>query len=230
MYASLENRQSMARTAAGWNFIYRSEYGRRYPCESLIVFVQRLKARGFNGRRALDVGFGTVADMLMLVEAGYDIDGLEVAENAIAKARAALDKAGVPHKLSLWEPGTPFPCESGFYDLVVSIGALHYNLDQRLVLSEMRRVLRTGGRFMTTYHGPLFHHWRHSEIVRPGVRRYTAEYPNESTRGVEFVYFERVEELEALYNASFVDVEVSHYQYRVLGQDESYWLVTGTAG
>lgn len=217
-------------TVRKWNAVYRSTYGRRYPFEPLIVFVLRLKARGFDGRRALDIGFGTVADMLMLRDSDYNIYGLEVAENALVQARAALDEASVPHELALWEPGTPFPHESEFFDLVISIGALHYNLDQRQVLAEIRRVLRKGGRFMTTYHGPLFHHWRHSEIVGPGIRRYTADYPNEATRGLQFVFFERQEGLSALYAAWFKDVEVSHYQYRVLGQDESFWLVTGTAG
>ncbi len=214
----------------GWNAVYGSNYGRRYPFEPLIVYVQRLKARGFSGKRALDIGFGTVADMAMLHEAGYELHGLEVAENAIARAGAALDAADIPHALTLWVPGTPFPRADGFFDLVTSIGALHYNLDQRPVLAELRRVLREEGRFMTVYHGPLFHYCRYTETVRPGIRRYTAGYPNETLRGLEFVAFECAGDLATLYETCFSEVEVSHYQYRVLGQDTSFWLVTGMAG
>lgn len=217
----------MSRTVRGWNAIYGATYGRCYPFEPLVVYVSRLKTRGFVGLSALDIGFGTVADMVMLHDVGYAVHGIEVAENAVTRAGLALDNAGIPHDLRLWTPGTQFPHEDHHFDLVVSIGALHYNLDQMPVLAEIQRVLRGGGRFMTTYHGPLFHYWRFSEVVRPGIRRYTDEYPNEAMRGIEFVYFDYDDEISALYSAYFDEVEVSHYQYRLLGQDTSFWLVTG---
>lgn len=213
--------------ARSWDAVYRSEYGRRYPFEPLIVYVNRLKARGFNGQHVLDIGFGTVADMLMLYEAGYEVHGLEVSENAIKRARRSLDAANIPSALTLWKSDTPFPYDSGFFDLVVSIGALHYNLDHYRVLEEMRRILRPGGRFMISYHGPLFHYWKYTEVIRSGVRRYTDEYPNETMRGLEFIFFQGKKEIEKIYGKYFSDVSVSTYRYRVLDQDTSFYLVTG---
>lgn len=219
----------MKDAARSWNAVYGSSYGRRYPFEPLVVYVQRLKARGFAGQRALDIGFGTIADMLMLHNAGYHIHGLEVAENAIARAHTMLEEAGVPNALAHWEPGVLFPYKDGLFDLVISIGALHYNINQDAVLSEMARVMRSGGRFMITYPAPGFHYWRYSEVIAPNVRRYVEGYPNKNMVGVEFMAFESEQEVQVLYDRHFDDVDVSLYHYRLLDQNTSFWLVTGTA-
>jgi SAM-dependent methyltransferase len=226
-------------TTTGWDRLYRKTegYGRRYPFEPLIVYVQRLKSPGHapdgmsdGAHRALDIGFGTIADLVMLHEAGYEVHGLEVSENAISRAESALKGVEIPYTMDLWEPGTVFPLVSNSFDLAVSIGAIHYNLDQGHVLGEIHRVLKPEGRFMTTYHGPEFYYTKFTEIVRPGVRRYTQEYPNETMRGIEFVVFDGKDDLKDLYEQHFQDVEISNYRYRLLGQLTSFWLVTGVAG
>jgi SAM-dependent methyltransferase len=220
----------MVDAATAWDEVYRNPYGRRYPFEPLVVYVHRLRDRGFAGTRALDIGFGTVADLIMLGSCGFQVIGLEVSKNAIARAERALENVGKSNRLDLWKPGTPFDYESGSFDLAIAIGSLHYNLDQPAVLSEIARVIRPGGRFMATYHGPRFHHWKDSEVVAPGRRRYGEGYGNPAMRGLEFVYFERADQVGTLYDEHFVDVEVSHYHYTLLGQEESLWLVTAAGG
>jgi SAM-dependent methyltransferase len=91
--------------------------------------------------RILDVGCGTGANLLMLSKYG-DAEGVDVSEDALEFCRArGLDKV----KLGA---GEELPYEDATFDLVTAFDVVEHMDDDLAGLTEMRRVLRPGGRVL----------------------------------------------------------------------------------
>lgn len=91
--------------------------------------------------RILDVGCGTGANLLLLSQYG-DAEGVDVSEDALAFCRErGLEKV----KLG---SGEALPYDDGTFDLVTALDVVEHMDDDLAGLSEMRRVLRPGGRVL----------------------------------------------------------------------------------
>ena len=91
--------------------------------------------------RILDVGCGTGANLLLLSKYGQ-AEGVDVSEDALAFCRArGLDKVRLG-------AGEELPYEDGTFDLVTAFDVVEHMDDDLAGLSEMRRVLRPGGRVL----------------------------------------------------------------------------------
>jgi len=91
--------------------------------------------------RILDVGCGTGANLLMLLEYG-DAEGVDISEDALAFCRErGLDKVRLG-------AGEQLPYDDGTFDLVTALDVVEHMDDDLAGLREMRRVLRPGGRVL----------------------------------------------------------------------------------
>ena len=91
--------------------------------------------------RILDVGCGTGANLLLLSKYG-DAEGVDISEDALAFCR----ERGL-NKVRLGE-AEKLPYEDGTFDLVTALDVVEHLDDDCAGLTEMRRVLRPGGRVL----------------------------------------------------------------------------------
>jgi len=117
------------------------------PAPHLVAFVQALPAV----ERALDLGCGDgrLGQSLHAKElVAADVSGV-----ALERARRRLPAA----ELAQLEPDAPLPFDESSFDLVLCAETLEHVRDVQLLLSEVRRVLRPGGRLAVTTpaHGRL---------------------------------------------------------------------------
>ncbi len=98
------------------------------------------------GDRALDLGCGAGEFTAALAEAGAEAIGADVAEAALARARAR--NPGVEFRRVPFDG--PLPFEDGSFDLVWSSEVIEHVADTARWLSEVRRVLVPGGRLLLT--------------------------------------------------------------------------------
>jgi SAM-dependent methyltransferase len=91
--------------------------------------------------RILDVGCGTGANLILLSKYG-DADGVDISEDALAFCRErGLDKVTLG-------AGEELPYEDNTFDLVTALDVVEHMDDDLAGLTEMRRVLRPGGRVL----------------------------------------------------------------------------------
>jgi SAM-dependent methyltransferase len=103
-----------------------------------------LLAEARPGERVLDLGCGAGRFVRALAEAGADPVGVELAEGALERARRNVPGA------DLRLMGDGIPLEDASVDLVWCSEVLEHVPDTAGLLSEARRVLRTGGRLLVT--------------------------------------------------------------------------------
>jgi ubiquinone/menaquinone biosynthesis C-methylase UbiE len=102
--------------------------------------------------RALDLGVGD-GRVATAIRATH-LTGADVSQVALDRARTRLPDA----ELVLLEPDEPLPFADNEFDLVSCIETLEHVRDVQLALSEIRRVLRPGGRLAVTT--PAASRWR----------------------------------------------------------------------
>ena len=105
-----------------------------------------LLAEVARGERVLDLGCGAGRFVAALRDAGSDPVGVELAEAALERARRNVPGAEL-HRIA---PDGAIPLEDASVDLVWCSEVLEHVPDTASLLSEARRVLRTGGRLLVT--------------------------------------------------------------------------------
>ena len=118
------------------------------PPAHIAEFVARLAP----SERALDVGIGD-GRVAALVQTRY-LTGVDVSQVALDRARARLPEAD----LELVEPDEELPFADNVFDLATCIETVEHVRDVQLLLSEIRRVLRPGGRLAIST--PASSRWR----------------------------------------------------------------------
>jgi ubiquinone/menaquinone biosynthesis C-methylase UbiE len=98
------------------------------------------------GDRALDLGCGAGAFTGVLAAAGATPTGVDVAEAALRRARAAHPEL----EFRLTPVDGPLPFEDRVFDLVWASEVIEHIADTAAWLSEVRRVLAPGGRLLIT--------------------------------------------------------------------------------
>ncbi len=113
-----------------------------------------LLARVPAGARVLDVGCGEGRFTTALAWAGREAVGIDVAQEPLRRARA---REGEALDLRLVPAEGPWPLQDTSFDAVWAGEVLEHVADTAGWLSEVRRVLRSGGALVlsTPAHGPL---------------------------------------------------------------------------
>ncbi|GLY69588.1 methyltransferase [Amycolatopsis taiwanensis] len=103
------------------------------------------------GRQILDAGCGSGPLFAALRDRGATVTGIDASAGMLEVARRRLGPDADLRVADLADP-LPFPDDS-FDDVIASL-VLHYLRDWGPTLTEMRRVLRTGGRLIASVNHP----------------------------------------------------------------------------
>jgi ubiquinone/menaquinone biosynthesis C-methylase UbiE len=162
-------------------------------------------ARPQPGEHVLDLacGTGVVARRIApLVVPGGSIEGLDLSDQMLVVARDAARREGAACAFSQGNMER-LPYETGAYDLVTCQQGLQFVGDRAAAVSEMRRVLRHGGRAVVSCWSAIEHHPL-SLAIAPLIERATGQ-PH---MDVPFS-LSRVEELRVLFAAAgFLEIAI----------------------
>ncbi len=121
----------------------------------LVRYLDELPAEGRNVLE-IGLGFGTVGQVLATRGARYH--GADIAEGPVAMMRDRLRWLGRRDEGTVVEASAlDLPWEDGTFDVVVSIGCLHHTGDLPRAVTEVHRVLASGGlAFVMLYNAHSF--------------------------------------------------------------------------
>ena len=174
-----------------WASFYSTGIGNLFPDENLVRIVRGRYAEIPRSGKALDIGFGRGANLVMLAQTGYEAHGLEVSEESVNAARELATQGDVQLHVGLLT-GTALPYPDAFFDLVVSWNAVYYYGNRSLVgqaIEEMRRVLRPGGvLLMSIIHPSSFMNRQLTEDLGDGAHRIDRESPYDNRFGLEIFW------------------------------------------
>lgn len=103
------------------------------------------------GERVLDLGCGDGAFAAELTAVGAEVVAADVARGALTRAERRAPQAALVHL----DEREPLPFAENEFDVVWAGETIEHVVDPVMLLAEVRRVLRVGGRLLLTtpYHG-----------------------------------------------------------------------------
>jgi len=110
----------------------------------------KLDRTAYPGARILDLGFGDGRNMPLLHDLGFEIYGVEIAEDICRLTRSRMERLGVPVQLATGS-NSHIPFGDAAFDILLACHSCYYvSPGESFVdnLREITRVLRPGGRFI----------------------------------------------------------------------------------
>jgi SAM-dependent methyltransferase len=132
------------------------------------------------GRRILDAGCGSGPLFAALRDRGAIVTGFDKSAGMLEQARRRL---GDDADLQVAELGSPLPFPDGTFDDVTASLVLHYLEDWGPALTELRRVLKPGGRLIASVDHPFAITLRNREWGREDDYFATTNFTAEWTAG-----------------------------------------------
>ena len=183
--------QAVLAGSTQWGAFYGSGRGNMHPDENLVRLVKGAYAEIPRSGRMLDVGFGRGANLLLFARSGFQAHGLEVSQESVEAAKDLAAQAGVTLNVGLLE-GTRLPYPDGYFDIVLSWGAVYYYGNRTLVAEAIRdfhRVLRPGGvLLLCVIHPNSFMARRLTEDLGDGAHQIDRESPHDNRYGMRIFY------------------------------------------
>lgn len=113
----------------------------------------------YEGKRLLEVGFGTGTDLLQFARGGAQVTGIDLTPRSIEIARRRFEVYGLTGDFAIGDgESLSFPDSS--FDVVYSFGVLHHTPDTARAIQELYRVLKPGGKaIVMLYHRGSLYYW-----------------------------------------------------------------------
>lgn len=160
-----------------------------------------------NGKTALDVGCGGGILAEEFAAAGFSVTGIDPSENSIRTAKNHAKQNGLNIH---YETGTaeklPYPDNS--FDVVYCCDVLEHVRDLNKAISEISRVLKSGGVFFfdTINRTPLskliiiklWQEWKSTALVQPGLHVYEMFIKPNELKEISFAYGMEVKQLKGM--------------------------------
>lgn len=151
--------------------------------------VLRLLAAG-PGERILDIGCGNGRDVLPMIAQGASVVGVDVSEGMVAEALRVLSASGIENVSLQVGDATQLDFADGEFDKILCSEVIEHIPDASKALSEMRRVLKPGGKLVLSTPNPRSFYGFERYVVWEKLLRRKWNHPFDNWR--------RMDELAAL--------------------------------
>ena len=132
-----------------------AEYEFRKAAGSYVKAVDEIG--GVEGKTVLDFGCGWGGETAWLAQRGArHVVGCDISATSLAEARRFQERQRIVNVEFVPCVADAIPLEDSRFDAVLSTNVFEHVMNVPAMLGEIRRVLRPGGSFVTTF-GPLFH-------------------------------------------------------------------------
>jgi SAM-dependent methyltransferase len=183
----------------------------KYPNEAMLkVFYGDYLKTKFEIKekmKVLDIGCGFGQNLLPFLDKGCECYGVEVSED-ICKITQKIMKSKNNKGTIVHGDNRNIPFEDGFFDVIVSVNALHYEPTEAKInqaLSEFSRVLKKDGMLYLSTVGPEHTIYRKAKSL--GHHQYQIQ--NYDFRdGENYFYFDNLKYLDFYMSQFFEDVEL----------------------
>ena len=202
-----------------WNELFTQEEFRwKDPNEYVVALVPRLRERG--ARRVLDLGCGAGRHTIYLAREGFEVCGLDIAENGLAHTRKWLARENLSAELKQGDIAQ-IPSPDRFFDAVISIYVIYHKTytEMQGVVAEIHRVLKRGGSALVSLQSKRGWRYRHGKEIEPDT--FVTDVGGDA--GIPHHYSD-LTEIEKLFER-FVVRRIELEEHLEEGKRHSHWQV-----
>ena len=216
--------------------------GIRYPTEALVVYVSNLRKNknnyfadqgkeysannNFHGN-ALDLGFGSISNLLMLRDKGFSCYGAEVSDEAVKRGRFILKKKNITDiKLKTFRK-SKLKYKKNFFDIISGMQCIYYNLNlKKFIDEEIYRILKPQGKFIFSFFSKDHSYLKWSSKYKKNIFYFNKLHPNKRLYGSKYYFVKDKKKLIKLFN-KFKKVKVFKTTSNQTHIKENWWYIVG---
>ncbi len=236
-------------TSLIWNKYYQDFedgdwLGNQYPNEFLVRYVSNLRKKNdiknyFNDKgeeielkknfkgKALEIGFGGLANLLMLSAKGFDSTGIEVSENSVKRSNTYIKKKKIKKIKTLkWDKNSKISFKDNTFDLVIGLQCIYYNTDIKYVIQEVRRILKKDGNFIFSFFSNKHGYMNYIDHVDKNIIKWSSKHPNKRIVDSEHYHVKSKAHLLKLFS-DFKSKKVFTFETDQLPIFQSWWYING---
>lgn len=146
-----QNISEPATAKNAWREVFRND-GEVFPkpLEDMLKVEKMFEERGV--KKVLDLGCGSGRHTVYLAEHGFDVSGIDDAQEGIEITKTKLEAKKLKADLKLGDIYEKLPYQDGSFDAIVSTQTMHHNKIEKIreLIKEMERVLTPGGMIFIT--------------------------------------------------------------------------------
>jgi len=187
---------------SSWEAKYQSGHSQRYPWDAVVTFVFRNAPKGVPRDRVgiVEIGSGNASNLWFAAREGFRVAGIDGSATAVAAARERFAKEGLAGTFEVGDFTKPLPWPDASFDLAIDRASLTCcgDADMAAALAEIWRILKPGGRLLTTVYGDTHFSRSTGRTLANGL---TVDMRGGSAVGIPALRFYSHIELEALFAA-----------------------------
>ena len=209
-----------------WNWSILEQEDREFwlsPSGDVFEFALHLSRCG--QKKVYDLGCGLGRHLFFLIEMGFDVYGSDYSLDAVKEVNQRLEEMEYPHRVK-HESMTEISEPDGFYDAVISYNVVYhaYLADMTKALSNIYRILKSGGSLLITFQSIESPIYNKEEEVEPGTIIKKAE----PEIGIPHHLVDRDEITELLSGYRIEDLKYVEHEYDAMRGKGCHFVVTAT--
>lgn len=162
-----------------WNKVYREKIDKYKYYNVVLPHEDISKVERFFRKnkvsRVLDLGCGVGRNMIPLIEKGYSLSGIDIAEDGVRKLETILEEKKLKADLYIGNILKKLPFDNNYFDAIISVQVLQHGTEGQILntISEIKRIIRPKGFIFITLCGRISNgHIRHclvktAKIIAP---------------------------------------------------------------
>ena len=216
--------------------------GIRYPTEALVIFISNLRKNkknyyddqgkeysqnnNFKGK-ALDIGFGSLANLLMLKDKGFKCYGADVSSIAVRRGNIFLKKRKISGIFLKKFNKSKLKYAENSFDIISGLQSIYYNLDLRKFIdNQIYKVLKPQGKFIFSFFSSSHSYMKYSSKYKNNIYYFNKSHPNKRLYGSKYYKVKDKKELIKMFN-KFKNVKVFHTNSNQTHIKENWWYEEG---
>ena len=137
----------------------------RYKTENHIL--TELDKIDFKNKDVLEIGIGQGADAMQIIKRGANYYGIDLTEKSVERALHRFKLYNLPYKKIEVANAENIPYPDDTFDIVYSHGVIHHSPKIDIIVNEIHRILKPGGRaIVMLYHKNSFNYYVSIGIIR----------------------------------------------------------------
>ena len=216
--------------------------GNTYPTEALVVYISNLRKNksnyfkdqgkeystnnNFSGN-ALDIGFGSLANLLMLRDKGFSCFGAEISSIAVKRSKAILKKKNITDIYLKKFSNGKLKYKKNYFDIVCGMQSIYYNLNiKKFIDEEIHRIIKPQGKFIFSFFANDHSYIKWSSKYKKKIFFFDKSHPNKRLYGSKFFYVKNKKNLLKLFD-KFKKVKIFKTTSNQTYIKENWWYIVG---
>ena len=203
----------------------KSRFRPKYPCESVVRFINSSFSKDRSKKKILDIGCGAGRHVKLLSENKFKTYGVEFSKSGIHYTKKLLRQNNLKAEIN-YSDMSELPFKDNYFDGVISFGVFYYSDSKGMKkgINEMHRVMKNGGAGFINIRSTNDYRYGKGKKIEQNTFVMNIKETNEYNLTIHFLTKKNI--LTYFKKFKKIKIEINEFSYNNMKMLHSDWLIT----